>query len=114
MEHTFKKHMSHYKFIDYFKQSPIKMDASYHKYANRKSTAKHKSDKLYTQISSSSRATNKISASSHQSPSKPKQEKLTKTSVLNFLHKCRSEYEETTTNLTQPKSTKNLKSIHHA
>lgn len=110
MEHPFKKHMSHYKFIDYFRQSPVKIDASsYHKYTNRVSN-KHKSDKLYTQISSSSRATNKISVSTHQSPSKPKQEKLLKTSVLNYLHKCRSEYEETFTNLTQQKSTKNLKS----
>ena len=45
---------------------------------------------------------NKISASTHHSPSKPKPEKLLKTSVLNYLHKCRSEYEETSTMLTHP------------
>jgi NAD-dependent DNA ligase len=111
MEHVFKKHMSHYKFIDYFKNSPAKVDASYQKPSNRNSTIKHKSDKLYTQVSSSSRGTNKVSASRHQSPAKQKQEKLLKTSVLNYLHKCRSEYEENSTSLTQPKSSKNLKSI---
>ena len=109
MEHTFKKHASHYRLSDCSKQSPAKGDTA--KPHTRKSTPKHKTDKLYTQFSSSSRMNNKISASTHHSPSKPKPEKLLKTSVLNYLHKCRSEYEETSTMLTHHNPSKTAKSM---
>lgn len=72
MEHIFKKHTSHYKFIDSYKQSPMKMDTSCPKYSNRHNNSKHKSDKLYTQFSSSSRINNKVTVSGHQSPNKNK------------------------------------------
>lgn len=94
--------MSNYKFIDYFRHSPIKTPSC------PKSAPKHKSDKLYTQTSSS-RITNKVSVSTHHSPGRPKHQKLLKTSVLNYLHKCRSEYEDNNTNLTQPKSAQQIK-----
>lgn len=110
MEHAFNKHTSHYKFEDCYKQ-PAKAGPCHR--SAPKATSKSRNDKHYTQVSSS-RLTNKVSASTHHSPGKPKHEKLLKTSVLNYLHKCRSEYEDVSTTTTHPKSTKHIRSTNAA
>lgn len=85
------------KFINYFKYSePQKASSSLSKCkkSNRKSTFKDKGDIFYTQISSNRQHLCKTSMSNHISPGKAKDEKLFKTSTMNYLQKCRSEYEE--------------------
>lgn len=89
MEQSFKKNVSYHKLFDSYQMSPNTYDYSYSKTSQKKSLPKQKHSKLYTQTSTS-RINNKLSISIQQSPQKNKKEKLMKTSILNFLHKCRS------------------------
>ena len=108
MEQTFKKQASHNRFIDYFNPTPSPTRHPYSLKHCPPSNPTHPSSqqsgqkaiKFNTQVASS-RTAKKIAPSTHMSP-----KHNSKNSMLSYLHKCRSDWEESTsTVMTQSKQT---------